>query len=274
MFSSSNAGATWSSQFTITQPSSTVAIPNDWRFAFDSAGTLHGAVLSNGNIYAGSSTNPTGAGWTWSLGGGQINTAASSGNGDQPWIALNPSNKNQIYVAYDDFTSNTQERVVATSNGGTSFPVDQPLTLAAQASTVNPGTQIATDGAGNVYSIIGVGSGTGTNGVQNVTYYLNESKNGGKTWLLDTGSSPNGLQIASGVSTQLCNPCTQASNNWFAGVNDLRGNVTDISAPTARRMGVESTGSISRNFTPWAPLWSVPPRWSSHRPGKMPLCLP
>ena len=30
------------------------------------------------------------------------------------------------------------------------------------------------------------------------------------------------------MSTQLCNSCTQAANNWFAGVNDLRGNITAV----------------------------------------------
>ena len=33
---------------------------------------------------------------------------------------------------------------------------------------------------------------------------------------------------------------------------------------------MEPTGSISRNFTPPVPLSSGRPRWSSHRPGKMP----
>ena len=114
VFSSANAGTSWSSQFTITQPSSTVGIPNDWRFVFNGAGTLHGAVLggcNTCNVYAGSSTNPTGAGWTWSGGGASINTAASAGSADQPWIAGSPSNPNQVFVAYDDFHSNTGERV-------------------------------------------------------------------------------------------------------------------------------------------------------------------
>ena len=158
VFSSSNAGATWSSQFTITQPSSTVAIPNDWRFVFNSAGTLDGAVLGGCNacnIYAGSLTNPTGAGWTWSGGGAATNTAASAGATDQPWIAVDPSNNNDIYIAYDDDHAGSDPRVVASSNGGTTFPVDQSVIQNPALSTVNQGLRIATDGKGNVYSIWG-----------------------------------------------------------------------------------------------------------------------
>ena len=101
--------------------------------------------------------------------------------------------------------------------------------------SVNPGTRIKTDGAGNVYSIFGVGSATGTAGVNNVTYYLNRSRDGGVTWDFAASSAVGGIVIDSGVSTQLCTSCTQASNNWFANVNDLRGNITAI-AP-------DSTGS-------------------------------
>jgi hypothetical protein len=39
-----------------------------------------------------------------------------------------------------------------------------------------------------------------------------------------------GIVIGSGVSDQLNNGGTQASNNWFAGVNDLRGSYTAIAA--------------------------------------------
>lgn len=204
VFSSSNAGTNWTSQFTITQPSSTVAIPNDRRFVFDGAGTLHGAVLggctANGNtcnVYAGSSANPTGSGFAWSGSGAAINTAASAGFTDQPWLAVSSSDPKQVFVAYDDFHSNTGERVAASADGGKTFPVDNPITTSPQSSSVNPGTRIATDGVGNVYSIIGVGSTTATAGVNNVTYSLNQSKDGGKTWLFDTASTPNGIKIAS-----------------------------------------------------------------------------
>ena len=135
-----------------------------------------------------------------------------------------------MFVAYDDLHSNTAERVAVSTNNGATFTVDNFINNGPQSSSVNPGTRIATDSAGKVYSIFGVGSPTATPGVNNVTYYLNRSSNGGVSWDFNGSSAVGGIIIDSGVSTQLCNmpACTQASNNWFAHVNDLRGNVTAI----------------------------------------------
>jgi hypothetical protein len=241
VFFSTNAGASWSSQFTITRPSPTVGIPNDWRFLYDGSGNLHGAVLGGAtcgsagvcDVYVGSSTNPNGAGWTWSTSGtaiNAINNPASLGKADQPWIALSGNN---VYAAYDDFHSNTGERVLASSNGGTTFTVDNPINNGAQSNSVNPGTRIATDGKGTVYSLFGVGGATVSQGVHDVSYYLNRSRDGGVTWDFNGSSGVGGILVANGVSSQLDNAGTQASNNWFAGVNDLRGNITAIASDKA-----------------------------------------
>jgi hypothetical protein len=131
-------------------------------------------------------------------------------------------------LAFQPGFVNPTERVAVSNNNGTAFAVDNPISNGAQANSVNPGTRIATDNAGNVYSIFGVGTRTATDGVHNVTYYLNRSRDGGVTWDFNGSSAIGGIIIDSGVSTQLCNSCTQASNNWFAGVNDLRGNITAI----------------------------------------------
>ncbi len=83
LFYSTNGGTNWTLQFTVPQPSPSIPIPNDWTFAYDSAGTLHGAVLGGGNIYQGMTTDPSSlAAWSWTGGGTQINTAASSGRAD------------------------------------------------------------------------------------------------------------------------------------------------------------------------------------------------
>jgi hypothetical protein len=190
---------------------------------------LHGTILgSDGNIYQGASTNPTSlAAWSYTGGGTPINTA-SRGLSDQPWLTLSGSN---VFVAYDAFQAgfvNPTERVAVSTNNGTTFALDNQISNGAQSNSVNPGTRIKTDGAGNVYSIFGVGSTTATPGVNNVTYYLNRSRDGGVTWDFAASSAVGGIVIDSGVSTQLCNSCTQASNNWFANVNDLRGNITAI----------------------------------------------
>ncbi len=229
VFYSTDAGSSWTSQFSVPAPLNGVTIPNDWTFAYNSAGTLHGTVLGGGNIFQGATTNPASlAAWSYTGGGTRINTAASSGSADQPWIALQGAS---VFVAYDDFHVNTAERVAVSMNNGTSFTIDNPINNGPQAgNTVNPGTRITTDNAGNVYSIFGIGPATATRGVHNVTYYLNRSRDGGVTWDFNASSVVGGIVIDSGVSTQLCNmpACTQASNNWFANVDDLRGNITAI----------------------------------------------
>jgi hypothetical protein len=228
IFYSTTGGASWTSRFTVPSPANNLTIPNDWNFTYDSAGTLHGTVLGGGNIYQGSTTDPTSlAAWTWTGGGATINTLGSLTKADQPWLAVSGG---KVFVAYDDFSNNTGQRVVVSNNNGTTFPVDNPINNGPQSSSVNPGTRITTDGAGNVYSIFGAGTTTATPGVQNVTYYLNRSRDGGVTWDFNGSSAVGGITIASGVSTQLDNAGTQASNHWFAGVNDLRGNVTAIAA--------------------------------------------
>src|SRR5439155_24230757 len=85
-FISTNGGANWTSQFSVPPPVSGVTIPGDWTFAYDRAGTLHGAVLSTPltpNVYEGMTANPTSTvAWSYTGGGSQINTAASTGDVD------------------------------------------------------------------------------------------------------------------------------------------------------------------------------------------------
>ena len=234
LFFSTNGGASWSTQFLVPAPANGVDVPHDWNFTYNSAGILHGTVLgSNGNIFQGSTANPAGgpASWTYTGGGTAINTIfnpGSNANADQPWLTLSG---NRIFVGYDDFSAGlTQPRVVTSDNNGTNIARDTSLTNGKQAgNTVNPGTRIATDSLGNVYSIFGLGPQSSP-GVHPVTYYLNRSRDGGATWDFAGSSGVGGIVITTGTSTQLCNmpACTQASNNWFANVNDLRGNITAI----------------------------------------------
>jgi hypothetical protein len=233
VFYSTNGGANWTSQFSVPPPASGVTIPNDWTFAYDNTGTLHGAILGAGNIYQGATANPTlASAWNYTGGGAKINIPVSIGNADQPWIVVQGS---RVSVAYDDFHLNVEQRVAVSNDNGATFTIDNRINNGPQAgNTVNPGTRIATDNAGRIYSIFGVGPGTATPGVHNVTYYLNRSSDGGVSWDFNGSSAVGGIIIDSGISTQLCNmpACTQSSNNWFANVNDLRGNITAI-APDA-----------------------------------------
>jgi hypothetical protein len=92
----------------------------------------------------------------------------------------------KCFVAYDAFQTgfiNPSERVAVSTNNSTTFAVDNPNNNGPQVgNSINPGMRIATDSTGKVYSIFGVGSPTATPGVNNVTYYLNRSSNGGVTW--------------------------------------------------------------------------------------------
>jgi PEP-CTERM motif len=236
VFYSTNGGANWTSQFSVPPPTSGVTIPNDWTFAYDSSGSLHGAILGASNIYQGTTANPTSAAaWSYTAGGTPINTAASIGHADQPWIALQGG---KVFIAYDDDHLNKGERVAVSNDNGATFTIDNPINNGPQPNSANPnspnpGTRVAVDARGILYSIFGAGPSISP-GVYNVTYYLNRSRDGGVTWDFNPDSLVGGIIIDSGVSTQACHrpdqggTCTQTSNNWFAGVNNLLGNITAI----------------------------------------------
>ena len=176
--------------------------------------------------------NPTSlAAWSYTGGGTRINIAASAGNADQPWIAVRNGN---VAVAYDVFASGTvAERVAVSTNNGTSFTIDNQVNNGAVPSGFNPGTRITTDAAGAIYAIFGISSGTVSPGVQNMSYYLNRSRDNGLTWDFNASSAVGGILIDSGHSSQADLTGTQASNNWFAGVNNLLGNITAIASNQA-----------------------------------------
>lgn len=233
IFYSTNAGVSWTSQRTVPAPANGVLIPDDWNFAYDSAGVLHGAVLgsrgSNVNIYQGATTDPTSlAAWSWTGGGTNINNAHSANNADQPWLAVQGG---KVFVGYDDFNGGTGVRVATSINNGATFTRDTaPNNGPVAANFVNPGTRIATDDLGRVYAIFGFGDAPSPAGVHNVTYYVNRSSDGGATWDFNASSAVGGINLGTGKSSQLDNAGNQTTNNWFAHVNDLRGNVTAIAS--------------------------------------------
>lgn len=254
IFYSLNGGTSWTSQFSVPAPSAGVGIPSDWNFQYDSSGMLHAVALggcATCNIYHGTTTDPTSlSAWTWTGGGTPINTVASAGKTDQPWLAVQ---NGKVFVGYDDFTSGSGQRVAVSLNNGGNFTTDNQINNGPQSSSVNPGLRIATDDAGNVYSIFGVGTTNSPNGVHHVDYYLNRSRDNGVTWDFNASSGVGGLLIDGGTSTQLNNAGTQASNRWFAGVNDLRGNVTAIAADTTGQhvyvlIGKQDANNVDRVY--------------------------
>jgi hypothetical protein len=219
----------WSMTFPLQAPGngSAFQIPRDQNIAYDSTGTLHVAMLvgPNGgtNIYHGTIANPATPNSTvWTNGNARINNAGSAGNADQPWISVRG---NSVSVAYDNFNSPNQTRVTASSNGGSTFTVDNPTSNNINVAN-NFGNRIAMDAKGNVYNIWAYVPNNAANGVQNVSYQFNRSRDGGNTWDFTGNSVQGGMTIASGKSTQ-------GNNESFGGVNVLRGSITAIASDQA-----------------------------------------
>ncbi len=218
-------------RFPISSPPSGVRVPNDQTFAYDSSGTLHGVILGSDNIYQGSTTNPNNDGhngrpassWTYTTSpntSGYINQQGR-GTANQPWSAVGSG---KVVAAYDNFNSSfnkVEERISVSTNNGASFPTDIPISAGGQVSTssTNPGTRIAMDANGNVYSIFGIGTSKGANG-SNVTYRLNEYTGGNSALYTNSTSGPGGLLVANGTSKQF--------GYSFANVNQQQGNMTAI----------------------------------------------
>ena len=149
--------------------------------------------------------NPTSAvAWSYTGGGSQINTAASTGDVDQPWIAVQGG---KVFVAYDDDHANKGERVAVSNDNGATFTIDNPINNGPQPNSANPnspnpGTRIAVDARGVVYTLFGAGPSISP-GVYNVTYYLNRSSDGGATWDLNPNSAVGGIitRTASSATT-------------------------------------------------------------------------
>ena len=124
-------------------------------------------------------------------------------------------------------SGNVSERVAVSTNNGATFTIDNQINNGPRPSGFNPGTRITTDAAGTIYAIFGVSSGAVSPGVQNMSYYLNRSRDNGVTWDFNGSSAVGGILIDSGLSRQSDLTGTQASNTWFANVNNLRGKIEE-----------------------------------------------
>ncbi|MEP6755632.1 MAG: PEP-CTERM sorting domain-containing protein [Chthonomonadales bacterium] len=239
---SQDGGVTWGLRAPVTSPVAGFQTPEDWNFAYDGLGRLHGVSLvgnlSGGtDIYHGMTTDPNNdnfhgrpvGDWAWTP--GAINHVGA-GNGDQPFMSITGSH---IYVGYDNFTAGVEQRVTRSDDFGATFTVGNDLAISRGGplgSFTNPGTRIATDGNGNAYSIFGVGTAQPDTGLQTVTYRLNSYNIGtsGASWdhTNDT-ANPGGIVIDSGNSHQI----DAGATTWFGGINELRGNVTTIASDKA-----------------------------------------
>jgi hypothetical protein len=228
---STDAGSTWGMRFPITT-SPGGSVPNDQTYAYDGSGVLHGVLLSGNNIYYGSTPSANNDGlngrpatqWTWNS--TNINNLTGL-NADQPWIAVRGSGATtRVFAAYDNFNfpfTTVEQRVIVSNDQGATFGNNNPVSSGGRQTTfTNPGLRITADATGDkVYAVFGIGTSNAGGGVENVTYRLNESIDGGQTWRYTTASgNPGGLTIDGGQSMQI--------GGSFGGKNELRGNTTAI----------------------------------------------
>ncbi|MFZ1700807.1 MAG: Ig-like domain repeat protein [Pyrinomonadaceae bacterium] len=222
LWHSLDGGATWTKQFSVPVPTGFGSgCPCDQSIDFDRSNRMSGTFLKT-DVFSGTTSDPANsASWNWLVSGGtaQRTNSAGIGNADQPWLLVNrdpvTASQDNVYVAYDDFSTNPVDMRVARSAG-----VDPPnfaldVKTGSSGGGINPGHRLAVDpGNGWVYDLWQVSTG-GNNTARTINYMLNRSTDGGVTWTLNGSST--GTQIASADSTQPCNK--------FGTVNALLGGV-------------------------------------------------
>ena len=238
----SDGGFNWGLRFPMTQLVSTPVGPLDQTVGYDSKGILHMAVElavdyppgPGVGIFHGQTLDPNHDGregrpsnaWLWTNGGKAIN--APSDDPDQPWLAVGPNigalGQAAVHVGYSSFDTLLEERVVSSTDGGATFTSAADLRISNGAQQVgmgNPGTRIAMDHQGWVYSFFGWPDTDLGDGLKHVQYSLNRWT-GGTSWDFTTNNAqPGGVLVDQGASHQ-------GLGYKFGGVNTLIGNVTAI----------------------------------------------
>ncbi len=229
---STDGGQSWTQELRINPPPGVPAggCPCDQTIDFSRRGVLTGAFLTpNGsgdfNIFTSSTRQPmTDGGFDWFEDPSGVaqptnhDNPTSLGNADQPWMLVNHAppdpwlvasledggggrNRQNVYVAYDDFSTGPPTMHVAVAAEGVSPEFTLDSIDGVSSGFVNPGHRLATDArTGVVYSLFQQRVAAGAGGSQNINYILNRSLDGGQTWTLN-GSS-DGIVVANGDSTQ------------------------------------------------------------------------
>ncbi len=239
---STDGGSNWTKQFTVPAPPGipgAAGCPCDQALDFDRNNGVSGTFLTSVDIFSGTTTDPTQSTvWNWlvQMGVTQRTNNVTTASIDQPWLLVNrdPSNASQdnVYVAYDELSSNSMRVAVALGTNPPNFVRDN-LSGNTGGGFVNPGHRLAVDRTnGAVYSLWQVRSGGGDDGTHNISYRLNRSIDGGQTWTLNGNGG--GIAVATGDSTQACTAgCgTGCTNNTFkfGTVNALLGGVLHAAA--------------------------------------------
>ncbi len=157
LWESNDGGSTWTEQQTIPVPpglpsATTTNCPCDQAFDYDRSNRVSGTFLSNVDLYSGTTTDPTMAGsWSWLLDGMgnalRTNSVTSTGI-DQPWLLVNrdptTASQDNVYVAYDELTSNSERVAVSLGTNPPNFVRDN-LSGMTGGGFVNPGHRMAVD---------------------------------------------------------------------------------------------------------------------------------
>ncbi len=236
IWESNDGGNTWTKRFSVPIPPGLMTgCPCDQAFDYDRSNRLSGTFLDSVDVFSGTTTDPTMSGsWSWLLDmmGNAVRTNSVTTSGiDQPWLLVNrdptTASQDNIYVAYDELTTNSQRVAVSLGTNPPNFVRDN-LSGNTGGGFINPGHRLAVDpNNGAVYSLWQVRTGAGDDASHNISYRLNRSTDGGQSWTLNGNGG--GIAVATGDSNQACNagcaaPC--ANNTFkFGTVNALLGGV-------------------------------------------------
>lgn len=213
LWHSTDAGATWTKQFSIPSPPGIAAsgCPCDQVVDYGRGNRLSITFLigstGNLNVFSGTTTNPANAlSWGWLLMGGvtQMTNLAAMNNTDQPWLQVTRDNlmadEDDVYVAYDDFSGGPDMQVsVASNSNPPSFTPDNQS--GTSTGSINPGHRLTVDPRnGTVYSLFQRFNAAGAGGSKNINFMLNRSTDGGANWGLN--GMAGGIIVATADSTQ------------------------------------------------------------------------
>lgn len=231
---SADRGRSWTKEFTIPAPPGLPATcPCDQVLDWSRSGRLFGTFLTQSNtgfdVVTGETSDPTrAAAWRWRGNPVQLTTRAHAGIADQPWLVLGPDPHHRsiddAHVAYDDFAGGPRAQV-ATSTGAEppDFTIDTSPGLEVPIIT-NPGLRLGVDRRrGTLYALFQRSQGASE--PRTVSYVLNRSTDGGRTWRLN--GSPDGIVVDTVKSDQ-------APGYKFGGVNAPLGGVDHVAVDPRR----------------------------------------
>jgi hypothetical protein len=227
---STDGGNTWTKRFTVPVPTGLgPGCPCDQVFDYGRGNRLSGTFLKSGDIYSGTTTNPTSSaawGWLASMGVAVPTNSTGIGNSDQPWLLVNRDTataaQDNVYAAYDDFSMLPRGMQIAVAQGSNppNFTIDNSAGTSLNCiggNCVNPGHRLAVDtGNGTVYSLFqDLVTGLNPGGFFNLNYMLNRTTDSGATWGLNGSAS--GIVVANADTTQ--------ATTKFGTVNALLGGI-------------------------------------------------